>query len=263
MLLSACETSERLTHADRIAEAGGMKRLLVAAGDFTLTAYVRLDDVHAPIDIYIEGDGRAWRSATEPSSDPTPRQALGLELAAADPAANVIYIARPCQFTPHELSPHCDVTYWTSRRYSEDVVASMDEAVTSLVASRPDAHLNLIGYSGGGAVAILVAARRHDVATIRTVAGNLDTEEVNRLHGVSPMPESLNPVDSAAAVSGIPQIHFSGGADEVVPAAIAERFRRAAGGGCILLVTVRDASHEAGWPGQWRELLTKRPECGR
>ncbi len=35
---------------------------------------------------------------------------------------------------------------------------------------------NLIGYSGGGAIAALVAADRNDILSLRTVAGNLDID---------------------------------------------------------------------------------------
>ena len=94
--------------------------------------------------------------------------------AVAGPAPNVAYLARPCQFMPMDRNPQCAVPYWTGKRYTPEVIASMNDAVDRLVARVPGQPVNLIGYSGGGAVAVLIAARRHDVATLRTVAGNLD-----------------------------------------------------------------------------------------
>jgi pimeloyl-ACP methyl ester carboxylesterase len=174
-------------------------------------------DHDGPVDVYIEGGGLAWRSKSEPSMDPTPRHALGLALATADWGANVVYIARPCQFTPMTMNPRCGVAYWTGKRFAPEVVAALGQAIDQVAAGRT---IHLIGYSGGGALAVLVAARHFDVASIRTVAGNLDHDEVNRFHGVSPMPDSLNAIDVAGAVTAVPQIHFSGGDDTVVPAAI-------------------------------------------
>jgi len=122
-------------------------------------------------------------------------------------------------------------------------------------------RINLVGYSGGGAVAVLVAARRRDVISIRTVAGNLDHDEVNRIHQVSPMPGSLNAIDVAPQLASIPQLHFSGADDDTVPPAIADRFRAAAGGRCVKSLVVPGASHESGWPERWPGLLAMRPSC--
>jgi poly(3-hydroxybutyrate) depolymerase len=118
-----------------------------------------------------------------------------------------------------------------------------------------------VGYSGGGAVAVLIAANRSDVASIRTVAGNLDDEFVNRLHGVSPMPESEDAIDFATRVSAIPQIHFSGAEDEVVPPAVALRFVKATGPRCARAQTVADVSHDGDWSRHWPALLNLAPTC--
>ena len=227
-----------------------------------LTTFARITDPHAPIDVYVEGDGLAWLSRTEVSLDPTPREAMGLALAAADPGPNVVYLARPCQFTPRAKNPTCGIAYWTGKRFAPEVIAAMGQAVDQVVTQAPGQGVNLIGYSGGGAVAVLVAANRKDVVSIRTVAGNLDHAEVNRLAKVSPLSGSLNPIDIAPQLARIPQIHFSGGADTVVPPAIAERFRQAAGSPCVAVRTIAGATHESGWRERWSELLREVPNCG-
>lgn len=121
--------------------------------------------------------------------------------------------------------------------------------------------MNLIGYSGGGAVAVLVAARRHDVATLRTVAGNLDSEYVNRIHDVSPMPASLNPIDDARRVGAIPQIHFSGASDRIVPTRVARRFVERAGSACAQVDVVPGMTHGGAWARAWPRLLAVEPVC--
>ena len=121
--------------------------------------------------------------------------------------------------------------------------------------------LHLIGYSGGATLAVLIAARRTDVVSIRTVAGNLDTDEFVRLHGLSPMPLSVNPIVEARRVAGIPQIHFAGSDDRVVPPSIAARYVSAVGGHCVQIRLVARMTHEGPWDQRWPALLTEQPRC--
>ena len=264
VLLVFCMTScaDPNAHADAMAKPAGLQRDEVAAGPFVLTTFVRITRPDLPLTIYIEGDGLAWVSRTEPSDDPTPHKALGLSLAVVDPGANVVYLARPCQFTARSDNPSCDVVYWTSKRYGEEVVASMNQAVTHYAARTLGQPINLIGYSGGGALAMLIAARRNDLASLRTIAGNLDQAEVNRLHKVSAMPDSLNAIDVARQLNRVPQIHFSGADDTTVPPEIAQRYAAAAGGNCTRAQIVAGMSHESDWAGQWAALLREVPRCG-
>lgn len=254
---------DRGAHADALAETAGLKRQTIGTRDFVLTSYSRITRSDKPIDVYIEGDGLAWISQFQPSLDPTPRKGEGLALAAVDPAPNVVYLARPCQFTPMAQNSRCEIPYWTSKRFSAEVVRSVGEALDDVATRAPGQGLNLVGYSGGAAIAVLVAARRTDVASIRTVAGNLDVEYVNRLHDVSPMPESLNPIDFAASVAAIPQVHFSSTGDEIVPPAVAKRFTDAVGARCARLDIVDGLEHEGDWSRMWRSLLERKPTCTR
>jgi len=247
-------------HADAMAQPVGLRRERVDTDSFVLTAFVRITRPDLSLTIYIEGDGLAWRSRYQPSDDPTPHQALGLALAVADPGPNVAYLARPCQFTPMTMNPRCGIPYWTNKRYAEEVIVAMNQAVTHYAAGVSGQRINLVGYSGGGALAVLVAARRSDVASLRTVAGNLDQVEVNRLHGVSAMPESLNAMDVAQRVATIPQIHFSGAEDTVVPPVIAQGFVAAAGR-CAQARIVAGMSHDSHWGRVWPDLLAIVPVC--
>jgi hypothetical protein len=259
--LAGCATIDRDANADALAGPVGLKRMIVKADPFVLTTFARIRDPGQPVTIYIEGDGLAWLSRSEVSLDPTPREAMGLALAAADPAPNVVYLARPGQFTARAKNPTCGIPYWTGKRFAPEVIAAMGQAVDQVAAQVPGQKINLVGYSGGGAVAVLVAAGRKDIGSIRTVAGNLDHAEVNRLAKVSPLSGSLNAIEFSPQVAKIPQIHFSGAADTVVPPAIAERFRQVAGSSCVTVRTVPGATHETGWRERWRELLRDVPGC--
>ena len=248
-------------HADDMARPARLQRALVQTDGFVLTSFYRITRPDQPLTIYIEGDGFAWRTRSQPSLDPTPRKAQGLALAAADPAPNVVYLARPCQYTPMTANPRCSVTYWTGKRFAEEVVVAMNQAVSHYAARVPGQPIQLVGYSGGGAIAVLVAARRNDVTALRSVAGNLDVAEVNRLHRVTPMPNSLNPIDVAAQVAGIAQTHYAGSDDSVVPPVIAQRFARAAAGHCTQVRTVPGLTHDGDWAKLWPGLLAQTPHC--
>jgi hypothetical protein len=261
-LLAGCE--DAVTHADSLAQTAKMRRSEIKTDTFLLTSYIKVKDPSLPFTIYIEGDGFAWRTENEPSTNPTPHKALTLALASEDPSANVIYIARPCQFTPLTLDSHCNVGFWTDRRFSPEVIDSMNQAIDKLTKAYGTPRLNLIGYSGGGAVAVLIASRRKDVISVRTIAGNLDHEEVNRLNEVTPMQGSLNAIDAARAIASIPQLHFSGGEDEIISPVIAERFLASSQPtDCIRLEIIPEASHEDGWIERWPDLLKVPVNCGR
>ncbi|WP_242442993.1 alpha/beta hydrolase [Magnetospirillum sp. 15-1] len=260
--VTSCATFDRQGAADTLAVRGGLQRSLVKTDPFTLTTYSRLATPGRPVTIYIEGDGLAWLDRNRVSPDPTPRNPVALDLASHDRSANVAYLARPCQYTEPRFNPRCTEVYWTDRRFSEEVVASMNAAVEQIKRGASADTVHLVGYSGGGAVATLIAARRKDVASLRTVAGNLDHEAVNAHHGVSPMRGSLNPIDVAGAASTIPQLHFSGSLDTVVPSVIARDYaKRAANPACIQVVTVEGATHADGWSERWPDLLKMPVEC--
>jgi pimeloyl-ACP methyl ester carboxylesterase len=260
-LLPGCAGPDPRRYADQIAAGAGLARSEVQTDVFRLVAYTRMRDPEQPVHFYIEGDGLAWLSRTRLSSDPTPRRAQGLELATADPAPNVVYIARPCQFADLSRFP-CDSGYWSHRRFSEEVIRSMNQAVDILVPRASFSNINLIGYSGGAAVAALIACRRDDVAGLRTVAGNLAVEAVNRHHEVSAMPESLDPIDVASHIADIPQVHFIGSGDAVIPGFVAASFAQQAGrGDCVRVVEIQGATHGVGWTRNWANLLLLAPRC--
>ena len=260
-LLGGCSAMDPNSHADSLAGPAGLRRELIDGDGFVLTAFSRINQPRQPVRVYIEGDGQAWLSRTQPALDPTPHQAEGLALAAADPSPNVVYLARPCQFTPMDMNLQCGPPWWTGKRYAPEVVSSMNSAVSQIANRVPGEPVELVGYSGGGALAVMISARRSDVSSIRTVAGNLDDEFVNRLHDVSSMPESKNAIEVANEVASIPQVHFSGAEDQVVPPAVAERFVARTGSRCARVVTVADMGHDSNWSSRWPALLSDLPGC--
>jgi len=247
---------DRLSLAEDIASKVGFKKEYVKAGDFTLMTYQRFNKFSDSISIYIEGDGRAWETKHRLSEDPTPSNPIALKLATIDPADNVAYIARPGQF-PAPGSPGCDPTYWSEGRFAPEVVEAFGRTIDILKEKSGAKYVEFIGYSGGGAIAVLVAARRSDIVALRTVAGNLDPKALCAYHHVSPLEGSLNPLDAAKNLKYIPQRHFIGSKDKVIPYSIVESFVKMENNefnGCITVV--EGATHTSGWRERWRKLLS-------
>lgn len=257
LLLTGCAGPRGRELAASLASRPGWSPVAWSAGGFTLRGFAR-NGPGPDLVVYIEGDGRAYQNRRTPSADPTPDNPLALRLALVDPAPKVLYLGRPCQYT--QAGEPCSMRFWTQERYGEEVVRAMDTILDRAKADLGATRLNLVGYSGGGALAVLLAARRDDVAALATVAGNLDHKVWTTLHQVTPLTGSLNPVDHAARVRHIPQVHFVGEDDEIVPASLARDFVRKMGSPATARVeSVPDVDHTCCWPRLWPELLRHVP----
>ena len=246
---------DRASVADDIAAKAGFIKEYIRAGDFSLMTYQRFNRHSDNISIYIEGDGMAWENKHRLSDDPTPLNPVALRLAALDPADNLAYIARPGQYSFSGFS-ECDSKYWSGFRFAPEVINSFSRVIDTLKEKSGAKYVELVGYSGGGAIAVLVAAGRSDVVGVRTVAGNLDSKELSKYHRVSQLDGSKDPIDAAGKVAHIPQRHFVGSRDKIVPPLIAEYFVRMEGDKGYARITVVDGvSHNHGWQKRWRELL--------
>lgn len=265
ILPAACSSASMLpgrSQGPHYAAQAGWNWAMTDAGRFTLaTALSPGGAGNRPLAVYIEGDGQAFATPSMPSRDPTPATptALRLALAHGGPAA---YVARPCQFTTPATARGCHVAYWTSHRYAPEVVEAVGAAVDDLKRRSGARNVVLVGYSGGGAVAALLAARRRDVAGLVTVAANLDVEDWVRRDGLAPLAGSLNPADQAAALRGLPQVHLVGRRDEVVaPAVVRSYLARLNGGDAARLVELADYDHQCCWVRSWSSLA-RRSEFG-
>lgn len=245
--------------ADEIGKNAGFVKDTLPTNFFSLTSYLRKGKPGEKLVIYIEGDGLAWKSRTNLSADPTPMHPLVLRLASMDASENVAYLARPCQYNQ---DPHCGPEYWSDKRFSEEVITSMNEAVDDLVIKTGAKKIDLIGYSGGGGAAALMASRRKDVNSLRTIAGNLDSDAVCRYQKVDLMKGSLNPIMAAKKISSIPQAHFVGSEDKVVPAFIAQEFKNESGNEeCIQVIEIKGVKHNEGWENAWPDILKIPVKC--
>lgn len=212
--------------------------------------------VSAPrrLTVFIESDGSPWPRPSLPPADPTPSRPLALHLAAAylpQPDEAVAYLGRPCQYLSAAQVAACPVQWWTIARFGAEPLALLNRQIDVLKAEAAGAALQLVGYSGGGTVAALLAARRGDVACLVTVAAPLDTSAWTLAMKVSPLRESHNPADVALALQKLRMTHFSGSFDAVVPAGVNALFMARA----RTQETVQAGfSHDAGWLDAWPAL---------
>ncbi|MDR3424931.1 MAG: dienelactone hydrolase family protein [Alphaproteobacteria bacterium] len=251
-LLAACAT--RGDEAIALAQGAGWKWETMSAKTFDLAAAIAPERQGKTLWVYIEGDGRAFLSPTQPSSDPTPDDPVALRLALAYPHDTpTAYLAHPCQYAAH--GRNCKAAYWTNARYAPEVVASLNEAVDDLKAQTKTSRVVLVGYSGGGALAVLIAARRQDVAEIITVAADLDLAYWTKRDGLTPLTDSLDPADFAAAVAKIPQVHFSGALDTSIGTDVANAFiSRLPSDAPAKLIEIPGYTHTCCWPENWARL---------
>lgn len=201
-----------------------------------------------PIFVFIEGDGRPWVMRHLISSDPTPSKILTLNLMENTPFDSV-FIGRPCYFGLAQ-SKNCTKKFWTSHRYSPEIINSMAQIIDKV--RSPSQSLTLVGHSGGGSIATLLAAKVSTPVNVITIAGNLDTEAWVRLHGYYPLHGSLNPI-SHANLKGVLHLHFAGGRDENVPATQIKNFSQRHNGKYWVQPKF---DHVCCWTKEWSSILS-------
>jgi alpha-beta hydrolase superfamily lysophospholipase len=256
-LLASCLAAgpDRDRAAAGIAAAADLEPAVVHTAWFDLQAYRRRAAGDDALTVFIEGDGFAYIAPNHPSDDPTPLDPVALRLAAAETGASVLYLARPCQFAVGRADSRCDAGDWTTRRFSRPAVLATNAAIDQELAYHPARQLIVIGHSGGGVLAALVAAERRDVALLVTLAAPLDIEAWTRLRGLSPLSGSENPVDHAATLARIPQIHFAGERDANVPVAAIQSFIQRLGAAApVRLIVMPDYDHRCCWARDAAEL---------
>lgn len=251
----------RRAMADAVAAGQHWQKVEIEASPYTLTSYLpenpegsgQIED--NILTVYIEGDGFAWSSPSRISSDPTPIDPIGLRLALAHPVGKVAYLARPCQYVDIENNSACSADTWTSHRFSGVVVDSCDKALSILLQMTSSSRLRLVGYSGGGAIAVLVAAKRKDVEQLVTVAGNLDHAKWVRKHNISSLTGSFNPIDFWQQLVGTPQVHLVGGKDSNIDIDITRSFLSAFPVDNKPRIRIyNEFTHVGGWVRNWAEI---------
>jgi hypothetical protein len=249
-LLHGCATpTERV---DALAASHGFVRSVVRGAEFQHVVFENgkhgdLQSLH----VYLEGDGSPYLDRWTVAADPTPRSLVMLDLMALDPSP-AVYVGRPCYFGLAS-DPPCTPVDWTLGRFSERVVVSLAAAIEGLRRQGGFRSLALFGHSGGGTLAVLLAARLQGVNRVVTLAGNLVPDAWASYHDYSPLSQSLNPVRQGPLPVGIRQLHLVGTEDKAVPPALVEAAVPRLGEGRVELLA--GATHTCCWRNAWALLM--------
>ncbi len=249
--------------ADSIAQNHGFVHKYTMGEQFVITTYEKITTPNAPYVFYIEGDGRIVSHGLI-TSDPTPSKPMLLNLAVIDTRPNVVYLARPCQYLPKLPDKSCNKLYWTNKRLAPEVIASLNEVINKISQGQ---KIHLVGFSGGGGAAVLIAAKNPNVISLLTIAGSLDTDRFASYHGrKDQLDQSLNPLDYSNAICQIPQLHLSGGKDKIVPAFLAKNFMEKSAAAnirhrCMKHQIIPTADHKNGWQEIWPDILKQELHC--
>ena len=184
--------------------------LPIKTDTYEIATWQKINDIkNNNIHIYIEGDGHSFDSYGQPTTDPTPHRTFLRDLATADDFENVVYVARPCQFIKDK---NCTKEDWTNGRFSQKIIDAESQVIKKIAKNK---HIVLIGYSGGGMVSGLVINRNPRLRVDKwiTIAGVLNHETWTSYFGDKPLDKSLN----LEKLPQVPQTHFAGGRDKVVP----------------------------------------------
>jgi hypothetical protein len=221
--------------AEQLARRGRLEFLVLPGEGFQHRAFATLRGQDLLV-LFIDGDGSPWVDrGRRVAADPTPRVPLGLELAIRTPES-VLYLGRPCYFGL--IRDGCAEKVWTSERYSAAVVASMVAATKAYAGAHNFQRVLIVGYSGGGTLAVLMASQLsasapmtspagHDmprVVGVVTIAGNLDPDAWTRLHDYLPLTGSLNPARAPLLPESLREWHLIGERDTNVPYAAAQEY---------------------------------------
>ncbi len=247
LLLHACASPSQLV--DRIASKAELSRSIVTGAGYRHVVYANTvaTTANESLFVYIEGDGRPWKG-TRPAADPTTRKPVALQLL-AETRFPGIYVSRPCYQEMND--PGCSPSSWTDARYSEAIVSSMAGAIGKTSGGR---KLVLVGYSGGGTLALLLAERLADVQGVITIGANLDTDAWTNNRNFLPLAGSINPAMSRQDHPW-PEIHFQGQRDLIVPPSTTERyFERYP---AARREQVDEFDHVCCWVERWPELIAE------
>lgn len=256
-LIGGC-TSSIKNFSTEITSVGGRATVLQTTPFPLLAALKKHAEQSTTLRVYIEDDGNKALES-QGSSNPTPKGLMLVKLALNDPAPSA-YLARPCQYV---WSERCEPKEWSERRFSPSVITSYQEALEFLKEIYHNQTFELVGYGGGGTVALLLAATRTDVIRVQTLGGNITPTTWSRFHQMAPLQGSIDPIRFAKKLQIIPQRHLVGKNDLEVPQAVAEAYMIGLPEADCLDVTLVEADHSQGWEEAWGRFRDQPIRCRR
>ena len=215
--------------------------------------------------VYLEGDGRPWTNEHTIAANPTSQSLLALKLMLQDTHPS-LYLNRPC-YGLVNMPDNCSENLWTDGRYSEQVVRALNEALDIIKKETGFSRFTLIGHSGGGSLAIVLAARRDDIVKLITITPNIDHQKWTDHFNYIPLKNSINPIDQLPAISDIDQWHLYGENDQIIPKVLVEDIYETEKIGIyskahlqkqakkVKIISFPSYDHHCCWEKGWREIL--------
>jgi hypothetical protein len=160
VFLSACQYSTK-----------GLQPGLIQSQGYALWSLSELGKTRA-LHIYLEGDGKPWLSNETIARNPGPSHLVSLSLMKSDASAKY-YLGRPCYFQAKVGNKGCHPALWTRARYSQQVVDVMVNALLTQTDLAKYDEWVLIGHSGGGTLAYLMAQQLPKVNKVIAISSNL------------------------------------------------------------------------------------------
>jgi hypothetical protein len=249
VIVSACQSPHELFEKKALASA--LTSQVVKTEFFSHKIYKNNRQSNGTLHIYLTGDGLPWTAGVIPSIDPTPRSTIILNLIEQDKSSALI-LGRPC-YHGLENDSLCDSSFWTSKRYAPVIINSLSNAIEQLSEQYRATNVVIIGYSGGGALAVLLAEKIPNVSAVITVGANLNTQWWTQYHNLLPLSGSVNPFERPDLPMMIIQKHYVGSEDKIIPASLVETYtnlHRASE-----LVIIDGFNHQCCWQNIWPEIL--------
>lgn len=209
--------------------------------------------------IYLEGDGLVINKYGEVALNPTPTDPMALRLASIDerPISKIV-VNRPFQYiavnknrSPENLTSK----YWTTARYSNEVIQAILVIIKTYQQLFRFDTIEIVAYSGGAAVALLLAPELNHLTRIVSFAGNLDHVSWTRYHDTQPLIHSLDPLQNIDAIVKVPQIHFVGTDDDNTTLDLAHYYQQQLASNNVKIVPVSRFSHDSDWPQIWQRFI--------
>ena len=245
LILSACVLRPEW---QRLAGKGGLNVSWIETGNFR---HLRLQNGRqgSHLRIYVEGDGVPWIRENRVAVDPTPPNPVLLRLMLGD-GGRAVYLGRPCYFgTATERG--CDELLWTFDRIGQTVIDSMCAAANDISRELGAESVQLVGFSGGGAVVVGMSRCTERLHSITTVAGNLDPVAWAAHHGYSQLAVTQIPIVAVA------ETHWQCESDRNVPPEVTDRYFASRPEASRHIVG--DCTHATGWEKYWAQIIGVSP----
>lgn len=282
MLSCSYNLKRRILKAEIIAKSNNLGKQIFETSNFNIY-FLSKKNHSKKLNIYIEGDGFAWINPYTISNNPTPLNPIALLLAAKDNSENsILYLSRPCQY----IESDCNNKYWTDSRYSIEVIESYIEIIDEYIKNNKIEEINLIGFSGGANIALILTAYFEDkksfieilknqkiffnknlnnyqtrntakINFLIGVAPNIDHVKLNKIKEASPLSDSLNAIDFAEVTKFTKQLYFIGKKDKVIDLEILKNYIEKYNNAKLILI--EDLGHSTKeWDKKWQEIWNEK-----